>query len=77
MERYLGRIEEGLGMEEGNLVRFVGPCSRVPGEGEQETATMLRLFRYEGSGEKVVAERKCYMSFFHETFLLKHFLSLF
>ncbi|KAF2468710.1 uncharacterized protein BDR25DRAFT_304724 [Lindgomyces ingoldianus] len=41
----------------GGLKRFVGPCKRLGEKEEDKTATMLRLFRYEGWEEKVVAER--------------------
>ncbi|EUC32132.1 hypothetical protein COCCADRAFT_99486 [Bipolaris zeicola 26-R-13] len=55
----LGRISTALGLPDGEnegLRQFVGPCARMPVEEEGKTATMLRLFRYEGWEEKVVAE---------------------
>ena len=42
--------------EEEGLRRFVGPCEKMPREEGGKTATMLRLFRYEGWEAKVVAE---------------------
>ncbi|KAF2188810.1 hypothetical protein K469DRAFT_564671 [Zopfia rhizophila CBS 207.26] len=68
LEGALGRVSLSLGMEdgegEGGLRRFVGPCKRLGGgegdveseEDEGKTATMLRLFKYEGDDAKVVAE---------------------
>lgn len=49
-------VEESLGMENGSLTAFSEPCLNILPE---KTATMLRLFRYEGSfaEEQVVAER--------------------
>lgn len=38
------------------LRRFVGPCATMPYDDAGKTATMLRLFRYEGAEPKVVAE---------------------
>jgi hypothetical protein len=67
----LGRIETSLGLpsppsenggedngvnEIGLLRQFVGPCSTIQQKEEEKTATMLRLFRYEGWEAKVVAE---------------------
>ncbi|EMD65006.1 hypothetical protein COCSADRAFT_36351 [Bipolaris sorokiniana ND90Pr] len=55
----LGRISTALGLPAGEhkgLRQFVGPCAQMPVEEEGKTATMLRLFRYEGWEEKVVAE---------------------
>lgn len=55
----LGRIGASVGLEDGEdegFRRYVGPC-KVMGQAEEEkTSTMLRLFRYEGWDEKVVAE---------------------
>ncbi|KAF2997088.1 hypothetical protein E8E13_003178 [Curvularia kusanoi] len=68
LERTLGQVESTLGMAEAHsdedgeggrksgLTRFVGPCARMQEREEEKTATMLRLFRYEGWEEKVVAE---------------------
>ncbi|KAF2111396.1 hypothetical protein BDV96DRAFT_582087 [Lophiotrema nucula] len=52
----LGRIEGSLGMGTEALSRFVGPCGTLQDTDAGKTATMLRLFRYEGWEEKVVAE---------------------
>lgn len=55
----LGRLSTALGLPDSGdegLRRFVGPCARMPAEEGDKTATMLRLFRYEGWEEKVVAE---------------------
>jgi hypothetical protein len=55
----LGRMSTALGLPDGEnegLRQFVGPCTEMPREEEDKTATMLRLFRYEGWEEKVVAE---------------------
>jgi hypothetical protein len=41
---------------DGALRRFVGPCAFMPDDDAGKTATMLRLFRYEGTEPKVVAE---------------------
>ena len=57
LNEILGRIAESLGMKPDALQAFVGPCAAL---GNERTATMLRLFRYEGSGVnkvKVVSER--------------------
>jgi isopenicillin N synthase-like dioxygenase len=43
-------------MGDGDLTRFVGPCGTMQDSDERKTATMLRLFRYEGWDAKVVAE---------------------
>ncbi|KAF2727317.1 hypothetical protein EJ04DRAFT_595314 [Polyplosphaeria fusca] len=56
MTTCLGRVEQNLSMDEGALSRFVGPCGTMQTEEEHRTATMVRLFRYEGWEEKVVAE---------------------
>ncbi|RMZ71158.1 integral membrane [Pyrenophora seminiperda CCB06] len=55
----LGRMSTALGLpagEDEGLRRFVGPCASMPQEEGAKTATMLRLFRYEGWEAKVVAE---------------------
>ena len=55
----LGRMSTALGLPAGEnegLRQFVGPCERMPVEEAGKTATMLRLFRYEGWEAKVVAE---------------------
>lgn len=55
----LGRISTSLGLPDGEdegLRRFVGPCATMQAVDSQKTATMLRLFRYEGWDAKVVAE---------------------
>ncbi|KAF7449094.1 2OG-FeII Oxy domain containing protein [Pyrenophora tritici-repentis] len=55
----LGRMSTALGLpasEDEGLRRFVGPCASMPDGEEGKTATMLRLFRYEGWKAKVVAE---------------------
>ena len=55
----LGRISKSLGLPDGqeeSLQRFVGPCSSLQASDDLKTATMLRLFRYEGWEAKVVAE---------------------
>ena len=65
MKSVLRAIEESLGMTEGVLVRMVGPQAEMPKEGEENFATLLRMFRYdrptsEASGSpvapRVVAE---------------------
>jgi hypothetical protein len=52
----LSRIESSLALSDGALTEFVGPCGSMQREEEGKTATMLRLFRYEGWEKKVVAE---------------------
>ncbi|KAF1846997.1 uncharacterized protein K460DRAFT_278865 [Cucurbitaria berberidis CBS 394.84] len=55
----LGRISTSLGLpdgEEQGLRQFVGPCGTMQSTDATKTATMLRLFRYEGWDAKVVAE---------------------
>jgi hypothetical protein len=57
----LARISTALDLPhpedpESALRRFVGPCASMPHEDKDKTATMLRLFRYEGAEPKVVAE---------------------
>lgn len=52
----LGRVAESLGLQADALTRFSEPCKEL---GVLRTATMLRLFRYEGfSGQesKIVAQ---------------------
>jgi hypothetical protein len=66
LENTLGRVGAGLGMQDGldgdeeegkgGLKQFVGPCARMQEREEEKTATMLRLFRYEGQEAKEVAE---------------------
>ncbi|KAF2809244.1 uncharacterized protein BDZ99DRAFT_509496 [Mytilinidion resinicola] len=61
LDQSLGRIGESLGLqgaaaEEGGLRRYVGPCKKFQERDGEKTATMLRLFRYEGDERKVVAE---------------------
>jgi len=59
LDSCLGRISTSLGLpdhEDRGLRVFVGPCKSLGQEEEHKTATMLRLFRYEGWEEKVVAE---------------------
>lgn len=60
----LSRIAESLGLPAEALNVFSEPCSKL---GAEKTATMLRLFRYEGSGKDeptTVAERQSTTSFF-------------
>ena len=55
----LGRISTSLGLpdgEEEGLRQFVGSCGTMQSTDATKTATMLRLFRYEGWEAKVVAE---------------------
>jgi hypothetical protein len=55
----LGRISTSLGLPDGEdegLRQFVGPCGALQASDKEKTATMLRLFRYEGWEAKVVAE---------------------
>ncbi|KAH7067488.1 hypothetical protein BKA63DRAFT_522247 [Paraphoma chrysanthemicola] len=55
----LGRISTSLGLpdtEHAGMRKFVGRCKDMPAREEGKTATMLRLFRYEGWDAKVVAE---------------------
>lgn len=57
LNEILRRIAESLGMKPDALEAFVGPCAAL---GIERTATMLRLFKYEGSRVnkvKVVSER--------------------
>ena len=56
LNEILGRIAESLGLEPDALSKFSEPCGELH---DLRTATMLRLFRYEGfSGKesKVVAQ---------------------
>lgn len=55
----LGRISTALGLpddEAAGLRQFVGPCGAMQTTNAAKTATMLRLFRYEGWEAKEVAE---------------------
>jgi len=55
----LGRVSASLGLpdtEDAGLRKFVGPCSIMGEKEEDKTATMLRIFRYEASEAKIVAE---------------------
>ncbi|KAF2204161.1 hypothetical protein GQ43DRAFT_365230 [Delitschia confertaspora ATCC 74209] len=60
LDRSLGRISASLGMSDeegdGGLRKFVGECKGMREKDGEKTATMLRLFRYEGDEAKVVAE---------------------
>lgn len=56
LEGTLGRVESSLTMQDDSLKRFVGPCGTMQFTDSTKTATMLRLFRYEGWDAKVVAE---------------------
>ena len=47
MRDVLSAIEESLGMDEGVLVRTMGPRLEMPKEGEDSVATLLRMFRYD------------------------------
>lgn len=47
MREVLSRIEESLGMQPGVLTRTMGPKLELPGDGEENVATLLRMFRYE------------------------------
>ena len=73
MDGMLGRVSESLEMDvgegEGGLRRFVGLCKRLGETKEDKTPTMLRLFRYEGEEAKIVAERKCDITFSSQCFL--------
>jgi isopenicillin N synthase-like dioxygenase len=53
----LSRIATSLALSDPEaLTRFVGPCASMQPTDTLKTATMLRLFRYEGWDAKVVAE---------------------
>jgi hypothetical protein len=56
LEGTLGRIENSLALPSNSLKRFVGPCGSMQASDSAKTATMIRLFRYEGWEAKVVAE---------------------
>ncbi|KAF2126473.1 hypothetical protein P153DRAFT_297145 [Dothidotthia symphoricarpi CBS 119687] len=59
LSKTLGRISTSLGLpddEQAGLRQFVGPCASMQEKEEEKTATMLRLFRYEGWEAKEVAE---------------------
>ncbi|KAF3042965.1 hypothetical protein E8E12_009277 [Didymella heteroderae] len=61
LENALGRIATSIGIPEPNdatkgLKQFIGPCGRMQAKDTEKTATMLRLFRYEGWEAKEVAE---------------------
>jgi hypothetical protein len=56
LEGTLGRIEKSLALQDDSLKRFVGPCGSMQATDSAKTATMIRLFRYEGWEAKVVAE---------------------
>jgi isopenicillin N synthase-like dioxygenase len=49
----LGRVAESLELSPEALTKFSEPCINL---GNPRTATMLRLFRYEGWDDKIVAE---------------------
>ncbi|CAD6444543.1 a64c298c-c448-4020-9b7d-0102b59b8594 [Sclerotinia trifoliorum] len=55
LNKILGEIASSLGMKNELLVKFSEPCSKLQ---DKRTATMIRLFRYEGDGieGKVVSE---------------------
>ncbi|KAJ4352193.1 uncharacterized protein N0V89_007540 [Didymosphaeria variabile] len=59
LDSTLGRISISLNLsaeEDSGLRKFVGPCAQMGENEEDKTATMLRIFRYEGWETKVVAE---------------------
>jgi hypothetical protein len=59
LDRCLSRINTTLDLPDGDaqgLRAFVGPCKVLGAAESDKTATMLRLFRYEGWEQKVVAE---------------------
>lgn len=61
LENTLGRIATSLDIPDPNnptkgLKKFVGPCNAMQDTDQQKTASMLRLFRYEGGEAKLVAE---------------------
>ena len=62
LDGVLERVSLSLGLEpdEGprGLRQFLGPCRAMQAADADKTATMLRLFRYEGDQAKVVAERE-------------------
>ena len=59
LQGLLQGIEDSLELQRSSLTRFSEPCLKLDGT---KRATMLRLFRYEGWEDKVVAERKYYQS---------------
>ncbi|KAK7190350.1 hypothetical protein PSPO01_03325 [Paraphaeosphaeria sporulosa] len=59
LDSTLGRISASLGLpsdDGAGLRRFVGPCKAMGAAEADKTASMLRIFRYEGWDAKVVAE---------------------
>ncbi|KAF2004205.1 hypothetical protein P154DRAFT_552105 [Amniculicola lignicola CBS 123094] len=60
LDSSLGKISTSLGIPSDSpdtgLRKFIGPCKHFQCKDEDKTATMLRLFRYEGWEAKVVAE---------------------
>ena len=61
LENTLGRVATSLALSDADdatrgLRKFVGPCGTMQDCEEKKTATMLRLFRYEGWEAKEVAE---------------------
>lgn len=59
LDTCLGRLSTSLALpdsENEGLRRYVGACKRMGKDDDEKTATMLRLFRYEGWEKKVVAE---------------------
>lgn len=61
LEDSLGRIAKSLDIPEPydakkGLKKFVGPCGSMQENDQKKTASMLRLFRYEGWEAKEVAE---------------------
>lgn len=64
LSELLGCVSESLGLPRSLLTAYSEPCSALH---EQRTATLLRLFRYEGhAAEKggIVAERRCWFVFY-------------
>ncbi|KAJ8067240.1 hypothetical protein OCU04_004603 [Sclerotinia nivalis] len=55
LNKILGEIASSLGMKKELLMKYSEPCSKLH---DKRTATMIRLFRYEGDGieGKVVSE---------------------
>ncbi|APA11723.1 hypothetical protein sscle_08g064930 [Sclerotinia sclerotiorum 1980 UF-70] len=55
LNKILGEIATSLGMKKELLVKYSEPCSKLQ---DKRTATMIRLFRYEGDGieGKVISE---------------------
>jgi hypothetical protein len=47
MRDILTAIEESLGMDEGVLVRTMGPQLEMPKVGEENVATLVRMFKYD------------------------------